>query len=95
MQLKKILSMGFGRVFLSTAFLTLFFTAGVHGASLDEPAVIQGMSAWFPLEGDTMDIGPNWATSEVIGATAVADRFDHSKGAMYFDGKSLLSHSFK
>ena len=87
MQLKKILSMGFGRVFLSTAFLTLFFTAGVHGASLDEPAVIQGMSAWFPLEGDTMDIGPNWATSEVIGATAVADRFDHSKGAMYFDGK--------
>ncbi len=63
------------------------FAPAVSAGSLKEPAVLGGLHAWYPLDGNAQDIGPEDYFTRVNGSSPARDRLGKSKGAMYFDGK--------
>jgi len=53
------------------------------GITLDLP----GMLAYYPMDGDASDIGPNRWSGANDGATKAVDRHGRDNAAMHFDGK--------
>ena len=73
-------------IFVFLVILFSGFSSPVFGESFNEPPVLEGLYAWFPMGADSMDIGPNWSPLKVVGASPVADRSGNSKDASYFNG---------
>lgn len=77
-------------------FWLIFFCLSLFGMpvsltqaeEIKEDRTMEGLYAWFPLDGNAENIGPNEFDGTVTGARPTVDRFGRSGGAMYFDGKN-------
>ncbi len=56
-------------------------------APFEEDTVFDGLYAWFPLDGDAEDIGPNHIRAEVHGPVPAEDCLAKNGRALFFDGK--------
>jgi hypothetical protein len=55
---------------------------------IKERRVLEGLYAWYPLDGSAENIGPQGSDGFIKGCLPTADRFGKKGGAMYFDGKN-------
>ncbi|WP_022668158.1 LamG-like jellyroll fold domain-containing protein [Desulfospira joergensenii] len=69
------------------ALQVIFPRPGLWAATVQEDKIFNGLYAWFPLDGDAVDIGPNDIVSVPQGPVPAPDRLGNAGGALHFDGK--------
>ena len=57
-------------------------------AQLPSYVPTDGLVAWYPLDGDATDVGPNNIGHDYFSATATTNRFGHDESALLFNGST-------
>ena len=73
-------------------FFTLLFAASCLTAVGQVPDYVptEGLVAWYALDGDVVDDGPDQLDGLNVGAIAAQNRYGQASAAMYFDGQSVI-----
>ena len=72
--------------------LILLFAASCLTATSQVPDYVptDGLVAWYALDGDAVDFGPDQLDGLNVGAIAAQNRYGQASAAMYFDGQSVI-----
>ena len=73
-------------------FFTLLFATSCLTATSQVPDYVptEGLVAWYALDGDAADFGPDQLDGLNVGAIAAQNRYGQASAAMYFDGQSVI-----
>ena len=73
-------------------FFTLLLAASCLTATSQVPDYVptEGLVAWYALDGDAADVGPDQLDGLNVGAIAAQNRYGQASAAMYFDGQSVI-----
>ncbi len=74
-------------VIMTASLFILAIFSPAQAAAFQKDDIFNALYAWFPLDGDAVDIGYNKFTAKVKGPVPAVDRLGNAKGALHFDGK--------
>jgi len=77
-------------------FFTLLLAASCLTAVGQVPDYVptDGLVAWYPLDGDANDVGPNQFVGQLSGTTAYEGHLGNDSGSFWFDGDAFVHSPF-
>lgn len=74
--------------------LTLSAFSVLSYAQIPDYVPTDGLVAWYPLDGDANDVGPNQFVGQLSGTTAYEGHLGNDGGSFWFDGNAFVHSPF-